>query len=101
MQDQSHPLYSSDRDLVNRLLATEMPNNSDLIDLARLMIRYEDFPGAMDLKTDLSKLIKLWGLSRDELNSKVRKIWGNGYRPGDHIDESVGSGFDTTSNENS
>ena len=36
--DQSHPLYDSDRDTVNRLLAAETPSDADLIDAARLLI---------------------------------------------------------------
>ncbi len=100
MQDQNHPLYSNDRGIIDRLLAKELPSSSDLIELARLFIRYQEFPGANDIKTDLSKLLNFWGISREELNSKVREIWANGYRPGDHKDEVVGSGFDTTENEN-
>lgn len=100
MQDQNHPLYLNDRKIVNRLLAKESPENSDLIELARLFIRYEGFHGANDLQEDLSKLLNFWSLSRDELNNKVRVMWTNGYRPGVNKDEVVGSGFDTTENEN-
>ena len=100
MQDQNHPLYSNDREIINRLLVKESPVSPDLIELSRLIIRYEGFPGAKDLQSDLSKLLKIWGFSKDELNSKVREIWSNGYRPGDFKDEVVGSGFDTTETEN-
>ena len=98
MKDQNHPLYSIDRDIVDRLLAKVSPNEEDLVDLARLFNRYEGFPGAENLQTDMEKALKLWGISRDQLNSKTREIWSNGYRPGQNVEEAVGSGFDTSEN---
>ncbi len=98
MQDQNHPLYSIDRDLVDRLLAKMSPNDEDLVDLARLLNRYEGFPGAEDLQTDMAKALKMWGMNRDQLNSKTCKIWTSGFRPGQNGEEAVGSGFDTSEN---
>ena len=97
--DQSHPLYAIDRDHVDRMLAKASPGDRDLVDLARLFLRYEGFPGAADLKSDMKKTLDLWGISLDELNSKVRKLWALGYIPGQAADESVGSGFDTSDRE--
>ncbi|KGG15056.1 MULTISPECIES: DUF3288 family protein [unclassified Prochlorococcus] len=96
MEGQNHPLYSIDRDHVNRLLATNVPNDEDLIDLARLMMRYEGFPGADDLQMDMRKTLKLWGITKEELNASTRKIWIKGYRPGASSETMMGSGFDTT-----
>ena len=96
MEDQNHPLYANDRQIINRLLVKKSPSNKDLTELARLFVRYDGFPGANDLKSDFSKILKFWGISRDELNNSVKEIWRSGYRPGDHEDGSVGSGFDTT-----
>tara|TARA_Y100001968_G_scaffold311506_1_gene333670 strand:+ start:2798 stop:3118 length:321 start_codon:yes stop_codon:yes gene_type:complete len=95
-QEQNHPLYLLDRDHLNRLLAKVTPGDEDLIDLARLIIRYKDFPGAHDLQADMNKILNLWGLTNESLNFKTRQIWENGYRPGNNIDESIGSGFDTS-----
>ena len=53
---QVHPLYATDRDLVDRLLATEAPADADLVELGRLLMRYEGFPGALDLQEDLQQL---------------------------------------------
>ena len=97
--DQSHPLYSIDRDHVDRMLAKTSPEDRDLVDLARLFIRYEGFPGAADLHSDMIKTLNLWGISLDELNSKVKELWSLGYLPGQAADESVGSGFDTSDGE--
>jgi hypothetical protein len=96
--DQSHPLYASDRDVVDRLLAAEQPGDDHLVDAARLLMRYETFPGAHDLSADLAKALRLWGLSRDQLHSRTRAIWAAGFRPGTTAspgDGAVGSSFDT------
>ena len=93
---QSHPLYASDRDLVDHLLATEVPAPEHLVDLARLLIRYRGFPGAQDLQDDLAKTLRLWGLDLEALHQRTRQIWASGYRPGAQPQEqAVGSGFDT------
>ena len=97
-QEQNHPLYLVDRNHLNRLLAKEAPIDEDLIELARLSIRYNGFPGAEDLQADIKKILNLWGLTQETLNAKTRKIWERGYRPGNNIDESIGSGFDTSDN---
>ena len=47
---QSHPLHGTDRDLIDRLLACEAPGDGELTELARLLIRYDGFPGAEDLQ---------------------------------------------------
>lgn len=95
---QSHPLYRQDRDTVDRLLAAQVPGEDDLVDAARLLARYEGFPGAFDLKTDLDRVIRLWGLNRDSLHGQTRAIWQGGYRPGGAAGkgEPVGSGFDAS-----
>ena len=100
MQEQNHPLYSFDRDHIDRLLAKEEPEDCDIVDLARLLLRYEGFPGALDIKEDMSKALKLWGLSRETLNVKARTIWEAGFRPGRTVEDVVGSGFDTEDKEN-
>lgn len=94
---QSHPLYGTERALVDRLLATEAPADADLVELGRLLMRYEGFPGALDLQEDLQKTLRLWGLSREQLHQRTRAIWAGGYRPGaEAAPQAVGSGFDTS-----
>ena len=95
MKEQNHPLYSIDRDHIDRLLAKEMPEDGDIVDLARLYVRYEGFPGALDIQDDIEKTLRLWGFSRETLNERARKIWEGGFRPGTKADDVVGSGFDT------
>ena len=100
MKEQNHPLHSIDRDYLDGLLAKEMPDDGDIVDLARLFLRYEGFPGASDLQDDMKKILRLWGLSRESLNAKARKTWESGFRPGRNTQEAVGSGFDTKDSEN-
>jgi len=101
MEGQNHPLYLVDRDHVNRLLAKEIPVDQDLIDIARLFMRYEGFPGANDIQMDMLKTLKFWGLSKEQLNTRTKEIWSKGFRPGNDSEENVGSGFDTSDNNDS
>ena len=96
MEEQNHPLHAGDRQVIDRLLAADPPADDHLVDAARLLMRYEGFPGASDLRDDLERLLRLWGLDRDQLHQRTRAIWAAGYRPGAApLSEAVGSGFDT------
>ena len=92
--EQQHPLYSVDRETVDGLLAKKSPNDTDIVDLSRLILRYEGFPGAFDLQEDMKKTLDFWGISIQTLNKRARDIWESGYKPGSQLDGSVGSGFD-------
>lgn len=72
-KDQQHPLWKSDRDVVNGLLASD-PNDYNLAELARLLIRYQGFPGARDIQTDLQKVLERWELTEETLYDKTRDI---------------------------
>ena len=93
---QTHPLYKQDRELVDQLLAESPPSDDELTTAGRLLIRYRGFPGAEDIKSDLSAVLKQWGMTRDELNRRCIQIWSTGYRPG-QLDQglTVGSGADS------
>ena len=94
---QNHPLYSTDRENLDRLCAVDSPTPDNFVELARLMIRYQDFSGAEDLKSDMDKLLKKWRINRDKLEAMTRKIWSEGFRPSSHSSsDNVGSGFDTS-----
>ena len=94
-REQSHPLHALDRMVVDRLLAAETPSEADLVDAARLLMRYEGFPGARDIQDDLAKTLRFWQLSREELHAQTRLMWAAGFRPAPAAAEAVGSGFDT------
>ncbi len=100
MDDQNHPLHASDRETVDRLLAAETPGDADLVDAARLHKRYLGFPGAADIRDDLERALRLWGLEIDELHRRTRALWAAGFRPGPAAPaEAVGSGFDTAADD--
>jgi hypothetical protein len=72
-KEQQHPQWSSDRQVVNQILASE-PTDFNLAELARMIVRYRGFPGGRDIQTDLAKLLKRWGLTEDTLFEKTRQI---------------------------
>lgn len=76
-QDQKHPQEKSDRQIVNRLLQ-ESPTDLNLVELARLRIRYHNFPGARDIQRDLELILKQWQLSEAQLYAQTRQIHESG-----------------------
>ena len=94
--EQIHPLHDSDKEIVDSLIVKNNPNDFDLINLARLIKRYQNFIGEKDLKADLQKILIFWKISEDTLFSKTRVIWSEGFRTDNRLEELVGSGFDTS-----
>jgi hypothetical protein len=72
-KDQQHPLWSSDRAIVDGLLRDE-PTDYNLAELARLRIRYRGFPGARDIQRDLDTVLQRWDLTEEALFAKTRQI---------------------------
>ncbi|NJN86239.1 MAG: DUF3288 family protein [Leptolyngbyaceae cyanobacterium SL_7_1] len=72
-EDQQHPLYSGDRQIVSSLINSEA-TDYNLAELARLRIRYRGFPGARDIQTDLETILQQWQLTEEELFTKTRQI---------------------------
>lgn len=73
LSDQKHPQEDNDRQMISRLLQANM-TDENLADLARLRIRYQNFPGARDLQRNLNLALQQWGLTEEELFEKTRKI---------------------------
>lgn len=71
-KDQQHPLYNRDRPFIDILLTQEATDHN-LAELARLKIRYQGFPGARDIQSDLNKVLQQWGLTEAELFRKPAK----------------------------
>lgn len=76
-KDQQHPMWQSDRAIVNTLLAEE-PTDYNLAELARLRIRYRGFPGARDIQADLDKVMQQWSYTEAALYEKTRQIHAAG-----------------------
>tara|TARA_B100000900_G_scaffold179358_1_gene151972 strand:+ start:209 stop:505 length:297 start_codon:yes stop_codon:yes gene_type:complete len=94
--EQIHPLHDLDKSIIDALIVKDIPEDLDFINLARLLNRYQNFPGEKDLKNDLEKILKFWKISQEELCSKTRLIWSNNFRPTNSPKDLIGSGFDTS-----
>ena len=94
--EQTHPLHVTDKTIIDILITKEIPEDFDMISLARLINRYENFPGEIEMKDDIEKILKFWNLTKESLFSKTRKLWSNSFRPPSTTKDLVGSGFDTS-----
>ena len=94
--EQTHPLHSIDKNIIDSLITKEKPEDLDLINLARLINRYTNFPGEIEIQNDIEKILKFWKISKNELFSKTKKIWSKTFRPSSTNKDLVGSGFDTS-----
>jgi len=80
-REQQHPLYATDRAVLDELMAQARenpPSDWVLAEVARLRIRYQGFPGAWDLQQDLDQILEQWGLSEEELFARTRQIHAHG-----------------------
>ena len=94
--EQIHPLHAIDKKTIDSLISKEKPKDLDLINLARLINRYDDFPGEIEIKEDIKKTLKFWNITKDILFSMTKKLWSNNFRPSNTNKDLVGSGFDTS-----
>jgi hypothetical protein len=94
--DQTHPLHLTDKNIIDSLITKDKPENIDYINLARLINRYNNFPGETEIKKDIEKILKFWKINQNELTSITKKIWSNNFRPSNTNKDLVGSGFDTS-----
>ncbi len=94
--NQTHPLHNTDKDILDSLIMQQKPSDLDLINLARLINRYSNFPGEVEIKNDIEKILKFWKISKNDLFLKTKTIWSNNFRPSNTSKDLVGSGFDTS-----
>jgi Protein of unknown function (DUF3288) len=73
-QDQKHPQEASDRATLDTLLSRDTPDHWALAELARLRIRYHQFPGARAIQADLDQLLVKWNLDEAALFAQTRAI---------------------------
>ncbi|MBF2056961.1 MAG: DUF3288 family protein [Cyanobacterium sp. T60_A2020_053] len=75
--DQQHPLAHIDRRILEQV---SMGGKTDynLAEVARLKIRYQNFPGARDIQRDLDSFLQQWEMREDELFGEVRRIHAEG-----------------------
>tara|TARA_B100000401_G_scaffold285394_1_gene195117 strand:+ start:61 stop:357 length:297 start_codon:yes stop_codon:yes gene_type:complete len=94
--EQTHPLHAIDKDIIDSLITKDKPEDIDFINLARLINRYTNFPGEIEIKNDIEKTLNFWKINKNELFSKTKKIWSESFRPFNTNKDLVGSGFDTS-----
>ena len=94
--EQTHPLHSTDKNIIDSLITKQIPDDHDFINLARLINRYTNFPGELEIRNDIEKILKFWKISKQDLFSKTKYIWSRGFRPSNSNKDLVGSGFDTS-----
>ena len=93
---QTHPLHETDKIIIDSLIIKKTPEDLDLINLDRLINRYNNFPGEIEIKNDIEKILKFWKITKYELFSKTKNIWSKSFRPPNTSKDFVGSGFDTS-----
>ncbi len=71
--DQQHPQAERDRAILERI-AQEGQTDYNLVEVARLRIRYQDFPGAREVQRQLAQILQTWGLSEADLFERSRAI---------------------------
>ena len=94
--EQTHPLHATDKNILDSLIIKEEPEDIDFINLARLINRYKDFPGEIEIKNDIEKILKFWKITKNQLFSNTKKIWSKSFRPTNTNKDLVGSSFDTS-----
>ena len=94
--EQTHPLHLIDKNIIDSLITKEKPEDLDFINLARLINRYNNFPGEIEIKNDIEKILKFWKITKIDLFTKTKTIWSKSFRPSNTNRDLVGSGFDTS-----
>ena len=94
--EQTHPLHGTDKKIIDSLISKQIPEDYDLINLARLINRYYNFPGEVEIKEDIDKILKFWKITKEKLFFKTKELWSNNFRPSNTNKDLVGSGFDTS-----
>ena len=95
-KEQTHPLHVTDKNIIDSLITKVEAEDLDFINLARLINRYTNYPGEVEIKNDIEKTLKFWKITKNELFSKTKNIWSENFRPSNTNKDLVGSGFDTS-----
>ena len=77
--EQTHPLHATDKKIIDSLKSKEIPEDFDLINLARLINRYDNFHGETEIKEDINKTLKFWNITQDNLFSMTKELWSNNF----------------------
>lgn len=72
-RDQTHPQEEKDQKILDAL-AQQQITDFNLAELARLLIRYKNFPGAVGIHSAMENLLVKWSLTETTLYEKTRQI---------------------------
>lgn len=94
----AHPMIGTDRDVVHRIISKSLDEltNEDIVNVSRLLIRYSGLSDSEDLRSDILMALHQWNKTPDQLQAKAKQIWQSGWRPGQLVEDEVGSGADVT-----
>jgi hypothetical protein len=76
-KDQKHPQEKNDKAIIDRLLQ-EQPTPHHYAELARLRIRYCNFPGAREIQRNLDIILQRWQLTEEKLFELTRELHATG-----------------------
>ena len=91
------PLHQQDWEIIKAFPTDANPSHQNLIDAARLLLRYEGAQASADLYELITSAIAAWGLDRESLFAKTRALWNSGWQPSTTAEpqaSGVGSGAD-------
>jgi len=71
--EQTHPLHATDKNIIDSLITKEKPEDLDFINLARLINRYTNFPGEIEIKNDIEKILKFWKITKNRTFFKNKR----------------------------
>lgn len=77
IKDQKHPLGHIDREIIKKIFV-EGKTDYNLAEVARLKIRYLNFPGARDIQHDLESILQQWEITEEELFTKTKILHNKG-----------------------
>jgi hypothetical protein len=84
MTQLQHPQENSDRQIIARIVG-EPATPENLAEIARLSIRYQNFPGAKEIHTLLNKIMEEWGMTPETLFVETRELYSKGKLGRDHL----------------
>ncbi len=73
IRDQKHPLAHLDREIIKKAFV-EGKTDYNLAEVARLIIRYKNFPGAKDIQHDLGSILQQWEITEEQLYIETRRL---------------------------
>jgi len=72
--EQTHPLHETDKNTIDSLITKKTPEDLDYINLARLINRYTNFPGEIEIKNDIEKILNFWKSFQFLINLRISQI---------------------------